>query len=82
MNPDDPHYYVAGVLARDRRILSRTITLIESAKTSHLELALEVIDRLLPYSGKAVRLSITGIPGVGKSTFIQSLGLYLKEMVA
>lgn len=77
MNPDDPQYYVTGVLARDRRILSKTITLIESAKSSHQELALEIIDRLLPYSGNAVRLGITGIPGVGKSTFIQSLGLYL-----
>ncbi|UCB46380.1 MAG: methylmalonyl Co-A mutase-associated GTPase MeaB [Spirochaetota bacterium] len=77
MNLDDPQYYVQGVLAKDRRILSKTITLIESSQPSHIELALDIVDRLLPYSGNAVRLGITGIPGVGKSTFIQSLGLYL-----
>jgi LAO/AO transport system kinase len=77
MNNDDPQYYVQGVRAQDRRTLSKTITLIESSKPSHIELALDIVDRLLPYSGNAVRLGITGIPGVGKSTFIQSLGLYL-----
>jgi LAO/AO transport system kinase len=77
MKSDDPHDYVQGVLDGDRRVLAKTITLIESSLPAHQEMAGMVIDKLLPYSGKAVRLGITGIPGVGKSTFIESLGMML-----
>jgi LAO/AO transport system kinase len=74
MNIKDPQIYIDGVRAQDRRVLSKTITLIESSLPAHRELARAVLDALLPYSGKAVRLGITGVPGVGKSTFIESLG--------
>ncbi|MFN2354649.1 MAG: methylmalonyl Co-A mutase-associated GTPase MeaB [Desulfopila sp.] len=71
------NYYVDGVIAGDRRVLSRTITLIESSLAGHRQLAREIIDRLLPRTGDAVRLGITGVPGAGKSTFIESLGTML-----
>jgi len=74
---DDPQSYIQGVLARDRRVLAKTITLIESSLPAHQEIARKIIDRLMPYAGKAVRLGITGVPGVGKSTFIESLGTML-----
>jgi LAO/AO transport system kinase len=77
MISNDPHEYVQGVLAGDRRVLSKTITLIESSLPAHQETARTVIDKLLSHSGKAVRLGITGVPGVGKSTFIESLGTML-----
>jgi LAO/AO transport system kinase len=77
MKSDDPQYYVRGVLACDRRVLAKTITLIESSLSSHQELARTIIDQLLPYTGNVVRLGITGVPGVGKSTFIESLGTRL-----
>ena len=68
----DPSDYVQGVLKQDRRILSKTITLIESSLPSHQKLARIIIDHLLPYTGKGVRLGITGVPGVGKSCFIEN----------
>ena len=74
---NDPQYYVDGVLAGNRRLLSKTITLIESALPAHQELARTIVDGLLPHTGHAVRLGITGVPGVGKSTFIESLGMLL-----
>ncbi len=74
---DDPQYYVQGVLEFNRRVLAKTITLIESSLLAHQEMARTIIDLLLPYTGKAVRLGITGVPGVGKSTFIESLGTML-----
>lgn len=77
MISDDPQSYIQGVLARDRRVLAKTITLIESSLPAHQEMARKIIDRLVPYAGKAVRLGITGVPGVGKSTFIESLGTML-----
>jgi LAO/AO transport system kinase len=71
--------YVEGVLSGDRALLAQTITLIESARRdSDLE-AQEVLTRLLPHSGKSHRVGITGIPGVGKSTLIESLGGQLIE---
>jgi LAO/AO transport system kinase len=69
--------YVAGVLAGDRAILSRAITLLESQSPLHERKAQEVLQRLLPHSGKARRIGITGVPGVGKSTFIEAFGCYL-----
>jgi len=71
--------YVAGVLARDRTILARTITLVESNAPAHLELAQQVLQQLLPHTGQSIRIGITGVPGVGKSTFIESLGCLLCE---
>ncbi len=73
----DPEYYIKGVLDRNRLILARTITLIESSLPAHQELARNIIDRLLPRTGNSVRLGITGVPGAGKSTFIESLGKHL-----
>jgi len=71
--------YIEGVREQNRRILSKTITLIESSRPDHQELARKIVDQLLPHTGKAVRLGITGVPGVGKSTFIESLGMLLVE---
>jgi LAO/AO transport system kinase len=75
----DASYYVEGVLSNNRRILARTITLIESSHPDHQQLGKEIISQLLPKVGDAVRLGITGVPGVGKSTFIESLGMLLVE---
>ena len=69
--------YVEGVLAGNRMILSRAITLIESNAAAHFEMAQQVIQRLLPYTGKSTRVGITGVPGAGKSTLIEALGTKL-----
>lgn len=73
----DPRYYVDGVLGGDRLILARTITLIESTLPAHQDLARTVVDRLLPYTGQGVRIGITGVPGAGKSTYIETFGTML-----
>lgn len=73
----NPQTYVSGVLERNRRVLAKTITLIESSHVEHQALARTVLDQLLPYTGKSVRLGITGVPGVGKSTFIERFGMML-----
>jgi len=72
-------YYIDGVLEGNRQVLSKTITLIESALPDHQRLTREVLDALLPHTGNSIRLGITGVPGVGKSTFIESLGMMLLE---
>ena len=77
MNPADPQKLIKGVRKQDRRLLSKTITLVESSRPDHQQLARKIVDELLPHTGKAVRLGITGVPGVGKSTFIESLGMLL-----
>lgn len=69
--------YVEGILAGDRRILAKAITLVESTLKAHQEAARKILDTILPYTGKAVRLGITGLPGAGKSTFIESFGKML-----
>jgi len=79
MVAEDPQGYVQGVRQQDRRILAKTITLVESSLPKHQVLAREIVDRLLPHTGKAIRLGITGFPGAGKSTFIENLGVYLVE---
>ena len=66
-------------LAGNRRILAKTITLIESSHPAHRQLGRAVVDQLIPEAGKSVRLGITGVPGVGKSTFIESFGMMLVE---
>jgi LAO/AO transport system kinase len=62
-----------------RRNLAKAITLLESTRTDHRALADEMLTALLPHSGKSLRLGISGVPGVGKSTFIEALGLFLIE---
>ncbi len=70
---------VDGVLARQLRPLAKTITLIESQREDHKARAHQVLEALLPHTGGAMRVGISGVPGVGKSTFIEALGLYLIE---
>lgn len=66
--------YADGILARNRVILGKAITLIESTRPDDQDLAQKLITTLLPHTGKAFRLGVTGIPGVGKSTFIEAFG--------
>ena len=70
-------YYVDGILKGDRVALSKAITLVESALPKHQDLAQQIIAACLPHAGKALRLGITGVPGAGKSTFIEALGVHL-----
>ena len=69
--------YMDGILAGDRVILSQAITLIESHARQDMEVSAQIIERCLPISGNSVRIGITGVPGVGKSTFIEAFGKYL-----
>ncbi len=66
-----------GILKGDNKVLAKAITLVESNLNKHKELATQVIHSVLPYSGKSIRIGITGVPGVGKSTFIESFGKML-----
>ena len=70
---------VKGVLAGDRGVLSRAITLVESRRADHRDLAQRLLVELLPHAGNAHRVGVTGVPGVGKSTFIDALGSKLTE---
>ena len=69
--------YVEGVLNGDRMKLSRAITMVESNAPKHYTMAQDIVQRLLPYTGKAIRVGITGVPGAGKSTIIEALGTRL-----
>jgi LAO/AO transport system kinase len=69
----------AAIRAGDRRAIARTITLLESTRGDRAERGQQILDTLVPDTGKAVRLGITGPPGVGKSTFIEALGLHLLD---
>lgn len=69
--------FVEGIVAGDRSMLSQAVTLVESSLPEHQLIAQEVIEKCLPYAGKSVRMGITGVPGAGKSTFIEALGMYL-----
>lgn len=71
--------YEAGVRSANRMILARAISLVESNAHAHRKTAQELMKRLLPHTGKSVRIGITGVPGVGKSTFIEALGGYLLD---
>ena len=71
--------HVDGVLAGDRAVLARTVTLVESNRDEHRAMAQEVLARLLPRAGGAHRVGISGSPGVGKSTLIEALGLRLLD---
>lgn len=82
MSPDDQalHDAVTGEPgSRQRRAIAKTITLLESTRADHRARADELLNALLPASGRSFRLGISGVPGVGKSTFIEALGLYLIE---
>ena len=68
---------VDGILSGNVTALSRSITLVESTQTDHAQKASEIIGECLKHSGKSVRIGITGVPGVGKSTFIEAFGKYL-----
>lgn len=72
-------HYTEGILKGERAILSQAITLIESTLPSDQKLAQKIIESCLPHSGNALRIGITGVPGVGKSTFIEALGFLLVE---
>ena len=71
--------FIAGILDGQRVVLSQAITLVESARPEHQELAQAIIEGCLPHSGRSIRIGITGSPGVGKSTFIEAFGLHLLE---
>jgi LAO/AO transport system kinase len=75
----DPAKHAEGVLDGNRGALSRAITLVESAKAEHRAQAQELLIKLLPHAGNSYRIGITGVPGVGKSTFIDALGSSLTE---
>ena len=72
--------YSKGILNGDINILSKAITLVESTLISDNELAEKVIEKILPYTGGAVRVGITGVPGVGKSTFLESFGKHITSL--
>jgi LAO/AO transport system kinase len=69
--------YVNGILQSNRTILSKAITLVESSLSDHQKIAQKIIEKCLPHSGNSIRIGITGIPGVGKSTFIETFGKFL-----
>ena len=69
-----PEEYAKSILEGDRIMLSRAITLIESKLPSDVALAEKVLELILPHTGNSLRVGITGVPGVGKSTFIESFG--------
>ena len=69
--------YVAGILDGNITILSQAVTLVESSLHEHQEVAQEIIEKCLPHAGKSVRVGITGVPGAGKSTSIDSFGMHL-----
>jgi LAO/AO transport system kinase len=71
---------IDGILAGNITSLSRAITLIESTNNIHLDKANEVINNCLPFANKSIRIGITGVPGVGKSTFIEAFGKYLTNL--
>ncbi len=71
--------YIEGILAGNRVLLSQAITLIESTRSDHQDLAQQIIEQCLPHAGKSIRIGITGTPGVGKSTFIESFGMHITQ---
>ena len=76
LNSDE---YVQGIVSGDRVILSQAITLVESALPEHQYLADDIIEKCLPQTGASIRIGITGVPGVGKSTFIEAFGQMLSS---
>jgi len=76
---DELEARAAALLAGDRRALARAITLIESTRADHREAGEALVERVLPDTGRSIRIGISGVPGVGKSTFIEAFGLTLIE---
>ena len=72
-----PSEFVEGILKGNITILSQAVTLVESAKYEHQQIAQEIIEKCLPHAGKSVRIGITGVPGAGKSTSIDAFGMHL-----
>ncbi|MCK6533813.1 MAG: methylmalonyl Co-A mutase-associated GTPase MeaB [Polyangiaceae bacterium] len=77
MTADEIERLARGVLASDRRALGKAITLVESSRADHQAAAQRLLESVLPSTGGAARLGVSGVPGAGKSTFIEALGLYL-----
>lgn len=71
------HDVVEGILSGNKRYLAKAITLVESKKPEHREVADEILKQILPHAGKSIRVGITGVPGAGKSTLIESFGKML-----
>jgi LAO/AO transport system kinase len=69
--------YISGIVSGNRTILSQAITLVESSLSEHYEIAQEIVEKCLPYSSGSLRVAITGVPGAGKSTFIETFGLHI-----
>ncbi len=74
-----PAFNLQSLRDGDRRTLAKAITLVESKLDEHREQAQGILEQVLPHSGNSIRIGITGVPGVGKSTFIEAFGLYLIE---
>lgn len=72
-----PAEFVEGILKGDITVLSQAVTLVESARHEHQQVAQEIIEKCLPYAGNSVRIGITGVPGAGKSTSIDVFGMHL-----
>ena len=72
--------YINGIRSSDKRILGKAITLMESKKPEHREIADQLLKEILPFTGKSIRIGITGVPGAGKSTFIESFGKLAIEL--
>lgn len=75
----EPEFFVDGILKQNLTILSQAITLVESQKPTHRSVARAIIEKCLPYAGNSIRIGITGVPGVGKSTFIEHFGKLIVE---
>lgn len=72
-------FNLQALLDGDTRALAKAITLVESRLPQHMAQAQDVLEQVLPHSGSSIRIGITGVPGVGKSTFIEAFGLHLIE---
>ncbi len=74
--PRDTNYYMQGILRKDRQILSQAITLVESSLSAHQTIAQDLIEKCLTHPRMAQRIGVSGAPGVGKSTFLEAIGLH------
>lgn len=70
---------IQGIIDKNRRMIAKTMTLIESRVPAHQKMAARIMEKILPLTGRSIRLGVTGVPGVGKSTFIENLGVYLAD---
>ncbi len=78
-NPTDPRQLADAIREGDRQALAKAITLVESTRSDHRQISAELLGYLVSLTGSSIRLGITGVPGVGKSTFIESFGCYVIE---